>query len=39
MGAEVAAEARRMNLEWVRAHRIEAIETNVLFAVAKKPGA
>ena len=39
MGPKSAAEARRMNLEWVRAHRIEAIETNVLFAVAKKPGA
>jgi ubiquinone/menaquinone biosynthesis C-methylase UbiE len=37
MGPETAAEARRMNLDWIRSHRIEAIETNGLFAVASKP--
>jgi ubiquinone/menaquinone biosynthesis C-methylase UbiE len=37
MGPETAAEARRMNLDWIRTHRIEAIETNVLFAIAAKP--
>jgi SAM-dependent methyltransferase len=27
--------ARRMNLDWIRAHRIEAVETNVLLAIAE----
>ena len=36
MGPELAERARRMNLEWVRAHAVEAVEANVLFAVAKK---
>jgi len=37
MGPETAAEARRMNLDWIRTHCIEAIETNTLFANATKP--
>ena len=37
MGPKVAAKARQMNLDWIRTHRIEAIETSVLFAVARKP--
>ena len=39
MGSEVAAEAKRMNLQWIRTRGVEAFETNVLFAVAEKPGA
>ncbi len=37
MEPKIAAETRRMNLEWIRTHRIDAIETNVLFAVGSKP--
>ena len=37
MGSEVAAEAKRMNLQWIRTRGVEAFETNVLFAVAEKP--
>src|SRR5690242_555711 len=34
-GPETAAEARRMNLDRIRAHRIEAVETDVPFAIAE----
>jgi SAM-dependent methyltransferase len=36
MGPDVAEQARRMNCDWIRDHKIAAVETNALFAIATK---
>jgi 2-polyprenyl-3-methyl-5-hydroxy-6-metoxy-1,4-benzoquinol methylase len=37
MGSEVAERVREANLAWIRSQNITSVETNVIYAVARKP--
>lgn len=36
MGPEAAGRVRKHNLEWIRAHGVQSVETNVIYALASK---
>ena len=37
MEPEMAERLRNANLAWIRSHNIRSVETNVIYAVARKP--
>jgi len=37
MGPELAERVREVNLAWIRSQNITSVETNVIYAVARKP--
>jgi hypothetical protein len=37
MQPEMAERLRAANLAWIRSHNITSVETNVIYAVARKP--
>ena len=37
VGPEMAERLRNANLAWIRSHNITSVETNVIYAVARKP--
>ena len=37
IGPEMAERLRNANLAWIRSHNITSVETNVIYAVARKP--
>jgi ubiquinone/menaquinone biosynthesis C-methylase UbiE len=39
LGADAAARVRTANLAWIRDHAVRTLETNVIYGVARKPGA
>jgi hypothetical protein len=38
MEAEMAERLRNANLAWIRSHNVTYVETNVIYALARKPG-